>query len=363
MTRKKVFLLVGTRPNFIKVTRFKSLASAYNVEVKIIHTGQHYDENMANVFFDQFKLKPDYFLNIDQGSPLGQITEIILKLESLFDEVEKPDIFIVPGDVNSTVSGAIVANKMGIRLGHLESGLRSFDRKMPEEHNRIVTDNLSDICFVTEPSGLDNLKDEKIKAEVHFVGNTMIDTLVGYSKEIDLSNVLEQYELEEQNYYLMTFHRPSNVDNESELVELIEIIEAISKKRKTVLPLHPRTKNNLEKNGLLKSLQELKEVIITGPLGYFEFQKLIKHTKAMITDSGGIQEETTFRQVPCLTMRENTERPITITKGTNVLVPFDKNEILDYLNKIEAGTFKQGEVPELWDGHATERILEIIVGK
>ena len=360
MVRKKIFLLVGTRPNFIKVTRFKSLADQYQVEVKIVHTGQHYDENMANVFFDQFNLKPDYFLNINQGSPLGQIAEIMLKLEALFLEVGKPDVFVVPGDVNSTLAGSLVANKMGVQLAHLESGLRSFDRSMPEEHNRVVTDNLSDLCFVTEPSGIENLKDEKIKAEVYYVGNTMIDTLVGFSDQIDQSDVLNQYQLDDQGYYLMTFHRPSNVDNRDELLELIATIKAISEKRKTVLPLHPRTKNNLQKHHLLDDLQALKSVIITGPLGYFEFQKLIKHAKAMITDSGGIQEETTFRKVPCLTMRDNTERPITITQGSNVLVPFDKKIILQHLDEIEDGTFKKGEIPHLWDGKSTERILDIL---
>lgn len=360
---KKIFILVGTRPNFIKVTQFKKIGGKHNLDIKIIHTGQHYDENMANIFFDQFELKPDFFLNISQGNPLSQIAEIIQKLQDLFTKEGNPDLFIVPGDVNSTMAGAIVANKMGVKLAHLESGLRSNDRKMPEEHNRIVTDNLADICFVTEPSGLENLKSEKVNADVRYVGNTMIDTLVGFSNKIDASNVLDEYELSDKNYYLMTFHRPSNVDNKSELIELIDTIKSISDKRTTVLPLHPRTRNNLLKNNLLQNLLDLENVIVTNPLGYFEFQKLIKHAKTVITDSGGIQEETTFRQVPCLTMRENTERPVTITLGTNTLVPFEKEVIIQELEKIESNTYKKGEIPKLWDGKATERIIESIVNK
>jgi UDP-N-acetylglucosamine 2-epimerase (non-hydrolysing) len=355
---KKIYILIGTRPNFIKVTRFKELGSAMGMDIKIIHTGQHFDENMADVFFTQFGLQPDYFLNVGGQTPNTQIANIILKLEDLFKEQGKPDLFIVPGDVNSTMAGAIAANKLGVKLAHLESGLRSFDKKMPEEHNRIITDNLSDICFVTEPSGKENLEKENIAANIEYVGNTMIDTLVYFGPQIEASDVLERYGVEKNNYHLLTFHRPSNVDSKEELQVLIEIINAVAKFGKMVLPLHPRTRNKLNDFGLLVELEKMNELILTEPIGYFEFQKLIKYAKVVLTDSGGIQEETTFRQVPCLTLRENTERPVTITKGTNTLVEINSEAVREQLTLIYKGKYKTGQVPHLWDGNATERILK-----
>jgi len=357
---KKIYILIGTRPNFIKVTRFKELGEAKGMEIKIIHTGQHFDANMADVFFTQFGLQPDYFLNVGGQTPNSQIANIILKLEELFNEKGKPDLFIVPGDVNSTMAGAIAANKLGVKLAHLESGLRSYDKKMPEEHNRIITDNLSDICFVTEPSGVENLKNENIAAKVEYVGNTMIDTLVHFEPQIEASDVLERYGVDKGNYHLLTFHRPSNVDSIEELQVLIDIIKTVAKFGEMVLPLHPRTRYKLNDFGLLAELESMKDLVLTEPIGYFEFQKLIKYAKVVLTDSGGIQEESTFRQVPCLTLRENTERPVTITEGTNTLVPINANAVEKYLKLIESGNYKKGAVPYLWDGKATERILELI---
>ncbi|WP_281612812.1 UDP-N-acetylglucosamine 2-epimerase (non-hydrolyzing) [Flammeovirga sp. SubArs3] len=357
---KKIFLLIGTRPNFIKVTRFKTLAKAYNMDVKIIHTGQHYDVNMSKVFFDQFNLEIDYYLGIGQLTPAAQVAQIILKLEELFERKGQPDILIVPGDVNSTMAGAIAAKKLGIKLGHLESGLRSDDHNMPEEHNRIITDNISDICFVTEDSGIRNLKKDGVDAALHYVGNTMIDTLVHYEKDIDASTILSELGVKKDEFYLCTFHRPSNVDFGRNINKLYQLLNMLTEKRKVVLPLHPRTMNNLKKSGLLDKFKAIPHLIITHPLGYFEFQSLIKNAKAVLTDSGGVQEETTFRKVPCLTVRENTERPVTITEGTNTLVNFDMEEISEYLKQIEEGTYKSGQIPKLWDGKATERILEIL---
>lgn len=355
---KTIFILVGTRPNFIKVTRFKELGSQRGIDVKIIHTGQHFDDNMANIFFTQFGLEPDYFLNVGGQTPNSQVANIILKLESLFQEIGKPDLFIVPGDVNSTLAGAIAANKLGIKLGHLESGLRSFDKKMPEEHNRIVTDNLSNICYVTEPSGLANLKKEGIHATIEYVGNTMIDTLVHFDSEIEKSTILADHNLPANDYVLMTFHRPSNVDTNEGLEKLITVIEAVSKEQNTILPLHPRTRNRIAQFGLDERLNSIAKLTIIEPAGYFEFQKLIKYAKVVLTDSGGIQEETTFRQVPCLTLRENTERPVTIEIGTNTLVTINPDEILGYIQQIQNNTYKKGIIPDLWDGKATERILD-----
>lgn len=357
---KKIYILVGTRPNFIKVTRFKALAELHNMEVKLIHTGQHFDRNMADVFFSQFNLVPDYFLNIGGLTAVQQIGEIILRLEKLIDEIGKPDYFIVPGDVNSTLAGAIFANKTGIKLVHLESGLRSNDRLMPEEHNRILTDNLADICFVTEQSGIDNLTNENSTAQVHLVGNTMIDTLVHFETQINESPILEELKLSPKEFILATFHRPSNVDGKIQLTKLVELMEWLTTFKKVVLPIHPRTKSKLVEFGLFDRLHRSDKIVLTEPLGYFSFQRLIKDSFAVITDSGGIQEETTYRQVPCLTLRENTERPITLTKGTNTLVTFDLKQIGELMDQILNGTYKVGVIPELWDGNTTERILRIL---
>ncbi|MEO0896474.1 MAG: UDP-N-acetylglucosamine 2-epimerase (non-hydrolyzing) [Bacteroidota bacterium] len=358
----KVFILVGTRPNFIKVTQFKKIAADHypHLDIRIIHTGQHYDKNMAGVFFEQFNLQPDHFLNIGQGTPNSQIAKIQLKLEELFEEIGKPDLFIVPGDVNSTLAGSICANKMGIPLAHLEAGLRSYDRNMPEEYNRLVTDELSDILFVTEPSGQENLEKEGKKGEIRYVGNTMIDTLVAFEQEIQASDILDQFKLEEGKFVVVTVHRPSNVDHQEKLQNLIHVLKEISKTHQIVLPVHPRTKKNLEKFGLSDEFNQIG-LINPGPLGYFEFQKLIAKCTFVLTDSGGIQEETTFRQVPCLTVRNNTERPITTQIGTNTLKKLEYAEIMEDVQKILDGTYKKGEIPKYWDGQSTKRILESIV--
>lgn len=356
---KSLFILIGTRPNFIKITRFKELALTYNFDVKIIHSGQHFDQNMASVFFEQFKLTPDYFLNVGGLSPNSQIAHIMLKLEELFTEIGKPDFLMVPGDVNSTLAGSIAANKLGVKLIHLESGLRSFDKKMPEEHNRVLSDNLSDICFVTEESGIRNLKNEGVNSSVYFVGNTMIDTLVKFDSNIESSTILSEIGLERSNYMVGTFHRPSNVDSKEALVNLIDLLNRISSKLTVVLPLHPRTRKMIQEFNLNEKLDSTN-LVITDPLGYFEFQKLIKYCSFVLTDSGGIQEETTFRQIPCLTLRENTERPITVTHGSNELIKFDSNLIMTRIEDILSGKFKKGSIPELWDGRTTERIFEIL---
>ncbi len=357
-----LLLIIGTRPNFIKVTRFKEIVSGYpNFDLKIVHTGQHYDATMADVFFKQFNLMPDYFLNVGNGSPNFQIADIMMKLEELITTKFKPDLIMVVGDVNSTLAGAITANKLNIKLAHIESGLRSFDNTMPEEYNRIVTDKICDLYFVTEPSGIKNLKKESVPDEkVKFVGNTMIDTLVAFSDKIEQSEVLERLKLTTKEFILTTIHRPATVDNEKGLNKLILLFKHIIQKYKVVFPIHPRTVGNLKKFNLLEDLIKNENIVITEPLDYFSFQKLIKHSKFIITDSGGIQEESTFLQVPCLTLRNNTERPVTCTEGTNTLVKFDIQEINKLINKIENGTYKKGKIPELWDGHATERIFKVL---
>jgi len=359
---KKVLIVIGTRPNFIKVTQFKRVAEAYsNLEVKIVHTGQHYDDEMANIFFDQFQLRPDYFLNIGAGSPNTQMANIMLGLEELIENTFRPDIMLVPGDVNSTLAAALTANKSGIKLGHIESGLRSFDRTMPEEINRILTDEITDFYFVTEESGLKHLDKEQKKGKTFFVGNTMIDTMVAFNKQIDTSSIMGDLKLDQGKFVLMTMHRPATVDNEGELVKLIELVEDLTKKYKVFFPVHPRTNNKLKALGLLDRCIKNENLVLSGPIGYFEFQQLVKNCKFIVTDSGGIQEESTYRQVPCITLRPNTERPSTVDIGTNTLLPFNIEKVQEVIKLIENGSYKKGSVPELWDGKATERIIEAIL--
>lgn len=358
--RKKLLIVVGTRPNFIKITRFKSLLSQHpHIDIKIVHTGQHYDRAMSDVFFDQFGIKPDFFLNAEKGSPVNQMASIMSNLEKLINETYQPDLIMVPGDVNSTLAAGLVANKMNIPLAHLESGLRSNDRKMPEELNRILVDEMAQYLFVTEPSGLKNIESENLKGKSYFVGNTMIDTICKFENEIEASDILKDLNVE-GNYILLTIHRPSNVDRIEDLTRVHDLINTLSSKNKLVFPIHPRTKDKLEKYNLLSRLTNNENIILVDPLGYFEFQHLIKHCQLIITDSGGIQEESTFRQIPCLTLRKNTERPITITEGSNELVEFNIPQIAEKVNEITGGNFKQGKIPQLWDGKATDRIMKII---
>lgn len=361
--KKNIVIVIGTRPNFIKVTQFKKVAakSYPHLKISIVHTGQHYDEKMSDVFFRQFNLIPDYYLNISPASANKQIAEIMIKLEDLVNEIGKPDLLLVPGDVNSTVAGALFANKSGIKLGHIEAGLRSFDKTMPEEHNRIVTDDLTDLFFLTEPSGIKHLKDERRDdVNIHFVGNTMIDTMVAYEKEIEASLIINELGIKDSKFVLMTMHRPAAVDNKEEFKKLIELIDYVSVNYKVVFAIHPRTIKNAKKFGLYDKITNNKNLICSEPLDYFSFQKLVKNCSFILTDSGGIQEESTFRQKPCLTLRPNTERPITVSVGSNTLLSFDIEVVKNYIKMIADGLYKKGEIPELWDGHATERILKVI---
>lgn len=355
----KIYILIGTRPNFIKVTQFKKEVAKYpNLQVELIHTGQHAGAAMADVFFEQFKLQPDHLLNIPQASPLQQMAAILTSLETLINTIGKPNYLMVVGDVNSTLAGALVANKMEIPLMHLESGLRSFDNTMPEEHNRIVTDALTTCFFTTEAVATTNLlNDKKDAATLHFVGNTMIDTLVAFQPQIDAATILTNQNITPNNYCLMTMHRPSNVDTPEGLAVIVDLIQHIATTHQVVFPIHPRTHNNLQKFGLLDSLTSIKNLLFTNPLDYFAFQKLIKHSAFVVTDSGGVQEETTFNQVPCLTLRDNTERPVTCTLGTNTLC--NASNVKLYINQITSGNYKTGTIPPLWDGKATQRIVEV----
>jgi len=355
----KLFILIGTRPNFIKVTQFKKLAPQFDVEVRLIHTGQHFDVKMADVFFQELNFQPDYFLEIPQTNQVHQISNVLVGLEKLISKIGKPDLMIVPGDVNSTLAGALFANEMGIKLAHLESGLRSNDREMPEEHNRVLTDHLSDFLFVTEQSGLDTVERENIKGKPYLVGNTMIDTMVAFEKQIESSTILERLAVDKP-FIPVTIHRPSNVDNIEGLEKLLALFQVLSSKYQLLFPIHPRTKKKMEEFGLTQQFNEINGLKFLEPLGYFDFQKLVKSAALVLTDSGGIQEETTFRQVPCITLRQNTERPSTCEIGTNTLMDFEVEPILNIIKTIENGTYKKGQIPTLWDGLATKRILEII---
>lgn len=356
----KILTIVGTRPNFIKITQFKKVAAEYpNLELKIAHTGQHHKKNMADVFFQQFNLTPDFFLEVPPGSSNSVMAGVMTRSEKVINEYQS-DLILVTGDVNSTLAAALTANKMGIKLGHVESGLRSGDRTMPEEINRILTDQISDYLFVTEQSGSDNLYKEGVKGQIHFVGNTMIDTLVAFDKQIQSSKVLENLQLKEHNFILMTMHRPATVDNPGSLKKLVLLINKMSEEQKIVFPAHPRTVDKLKNFDLFDQLSGIPNLVLSEPMDYFSFQKLINHAKAIITDSGGIQEESTFRKVPCLTLRNSTERPSTINTGSNELINFDPEILIRKIRDIDQGKFKKGNIPPLWDGRASERIFEII---
>jgi UDP-N-acetylglucosamine 2-epimerase (non-hydrolysing) len=351
----RVCLLVGTRPNFVKVTQFKKeLQNFPNIELTLIHSNQHYSDSVSSVFFEQFDLKIDKFLTPFTGNPASQLGQIIFQLSEILVK-ECPDLLLVVGDVNTTLAGAIVANKLGIKLGHIESGLRSFDRSMPEEINRILVDEMCDLFFVTEPSGNENLlKEGKDISKIHYVGNTMIDTLVAFEKQITQTTL--PFNFGNREVITVTLHRPSNVDEKQGIDKIIQLLSKLTLKFHVVFPIHPRTENRFKSLGFHSNLQAIDNLTLTPPLDYFSFQKLISISKAIVTDSGGIQEETTFLKIPCITLRENTERPITTLIGSNVLLDFDVELILSVLENPK----KNVSIPDLWDGKSTERILQVI---
>jgi len=358
---KKILVVVGTRPNFIKIAQFKSAAALHNFDLRIVHTGQHFDDNLSAIFFQQLKITPDYFLEITNSEPEIQRSEIKSGLQEIVQNKFSPELLIVVGDVNSTRAAAEAASELNIPLAHIESGLRSFDNSMPEETNRIITDKLSKYFFITEESGLINLKSEiKDHKHFYFVGNTMIDTLMKFSDQIEQDPILVELNLEGNNFALVTLHRPSNVDTQEALERSLELLNHIEKKIKLVFPIHPRTYQKLVAFNLLPLLQNLKNVIITEPLSYFSFQKLISSCTFVITDSGGVQEETTFRKKPCITIRPNTERPSTILFGTNTLTNWKLESIDQLINAIKNNTYKTGTIPPLWDGESTKRIFQIL---
>jgi UDP-N-acetylglucosamine 2-epimerase (non-hydrolysing) len=356
--KKKVLVCVGTRPNLIKITQLEKAFKEYpNLEYALLHTGQHYDEQMNEIFFNQLKIKkPDYQFKLQSTSQIEQIAEIMVKFESVCRELN-PDLVMVPGDVNSSFACAFVANRLQIPVAHIESGLRSFDHTMPEEINRILIDKMSQLHFVTEESGLRNLKNEGHSNDsIRFVGNSMIDSLISFMPHIDQCTISAQLDLDKGNYILATFHRPVNVDSSENLAKIVTVIHNALQFGQVVFPIHPRTRQNLDKFSINLDVSN-PDLILTDPLGYFDFLHLVKNAKIVLTDSGGVQEETTFLQVPCLTVRPNTERPITLDVGTNKLVPLDV-EIIDQAIKKMNDEKYTSQIPTLWDGHSSERIIE-----
>jgi UDP-N-acetylglucosamine 2-epimerase (non-hydrolysing) len=365
--KKTLLFVVGARPNFMKVAPVleavrKNASDRY--DALLVHTGQHYDANMSDVFFADLDMPPpDRFLGVGSGSHAEQTGKVMLEMERLCAEI-KPDLVLVAGDVNSTLATTLVAAKAGIDLAHIESGLRSFDRGMPEEINRIVADEFSRFCFVTEPSGLKNLEHEGIgKERVFYVGNTMIDSVVKYLPKAQerFTEIAGRYAIEQGRYALATLHRPSNVDEPEQLKKFVALFRDMSEFAPRILfPIHPRTRKRIEEFGLSESIAGVSTLTLIDPVGYLDFLALQQGAALVVTDSGGIQEETTALGVPCITLRENTERPVTVEQGTNELLGLDMPKVLEHARRAFSGSWKESRVPELWDGHAADRILQVL---
>ena len=361
-----IICVVGARPNFMKIAPImRAFKEGPNpIEACLVHTGQHYDEAMKDTFFRQLDIpEPDIDLGVGSGSHAVQTAEVMKKFEPVVDE-KQPQAVLVVGDVNSTIACGLVAAKKGIPVIHVEAGLRSYDREMPEEINRILTDQLSDILFTTERSALGNLEREGIDAKrVHFVGNVMIDTLKhNVERAVPIAETFTQYDIPvsiADSYALVTMHRPSNVDVPDVLKSLLTCLADISEQTPIVFPIHPRTKSRVEQFGLSELINR-PNIHLLPPQGYLQLLGLMSNAKLVLTDSGGIQEETTALGVPCITMRENTERPITVSEGTNTVVGTDAGKIKQTYTDVMTSGGKSGCVPEYWDGAAAVRIKDIL---
>lgn len=368
-TRPQVLVcVVGARPNFMKMAPIMRALQdvSHLITPYLVHTGQHYDQAMKHTFFQQLGIpEPDRDLGVGSGTHAVQTANIMLKFEPVLDEVN-PFAVLVVGDVNSTIACGLVAVKKQIPLIHVEAGLRSYDREMPEEINRILTDQLSDLLLTTERAAENNLLKEGISADrICFTGNVMIDSLLNNCKQASpLQNTLDNYAckqaVSENEYALLTLHRPSNVDDQSTLVRLVKVVSDLSKKLPVIFPVHPRTQQKISQTGLLAELPE-QQVILLPPVSYLEMLGLMRSAKLVLTDSGGLQEETTALGVPCVTLRENTERPITVTEGTNTIVGTDPIKIMQCVDEILNSGGKSGRVPEYWDGLAAQRIVAEII--
>lgn len=338
----------------------EALAGRERFSQLLVHTGQHYDANMSRVFFEELGLpKPDVNLEVGSGSHAMQTARIMMRFEEVV-LAQRPDLVLVYGDVNSTVAAALVCSKLGIRVGHVEAGLRSFDRTMPEEINRLLTDQVADLLFTPSADGNQNLLREGVAPEkIHLVGNVMIDTLVRLLPVAAARPIDVRADAEVKTYGLITLHRPSNVDNPPVLKSILEVLMDVGRDLPLLFPVHPRTKAKIAEFGL--PALNGGRMRLLEPLGYLDFLKLQMHAAVVITDSGGIQEETTFLGVPCLTVRENTERPVTVEIGTNILVGQDMQRLREELERVLDGKGKRGKIPPLWDGKASERIADVIL--
>jgi UDP-N-acetylglucosamine 2-epimerase (non-hydrolysing) len=359
--------VAGARPNFMKIAPIIEAMDLYPDRIRhlLVHTGQHYDERMSKVFFEELGLpKPDIDLGVGSGSHAEQTARIMVAFEKICIR-ERPDLVIVVGDVNSTVACAITAKKLGIKLAHVEAGLRSRDMSMPEEINRLCTDTLCDYLFTTDRMANENLLNEGVaENKIHFVGNVMIDTLLKHKEMARKLGLRETLGLAPGEYAMLTLHRPSNVDDSAILSGILEALDEIAGEIPIIFPAHPRTRKMVDRFGLHHFFREGKKVEgiwMTEPLGYLEFLHLNMTARMVLTDSGGLQEETTVLGVPCLTLRHNTERPITCTEGTNILVGNGKGKILEAAGMILKGNFRDGNVPEKWDGRAAGRIVTTLL--
>ncbi len=361
----KVITVAGTRPNFVKIAPLiKEISRHKEAEQVFVHTGQHYDKQLSKLFFRDLKIpKPDINLEVGSGSHALQTGEVMVRFEKILHQI-KPDLVVVVGDVNSTLACALTAKKLGIRVAHVEAGLRSFDMSMPEEINRVMTDRIADFLFTTEETANKNLMHEGIdKSKIFFVGNVMIDSLLGHREKAKSSRIIKKLSLEKRNYAVLTLHRPSNVDNEGMFSKILDIIDEIQKRIRVVYPMHPRSNGSMAKYRLLEKAKAMKNLTLTEPLGYLDFLCLMDNSRLILTDSGGIQEEATVLNVPCITLRNNTERPVTAEQGTNLLISTDKNQVIEKAFEVINGKIERNKkTPELWDGKAAKRIVEVLVG-
>ena len=359
MEKMKIISVVGARPNFVKIAPFlKELKKHKGIENILVHTGQHYTDYMSEFFLRDFKISKYIMLKVSRVSPEKQILQIQEKFTKVLRK-EKPDLVVVVGDVNSTRACALAASGLKIKVAHIEAGLRSFDKTMPEEINRIITDSVSDFLFITEPSALKNLAKEGIpRKKIFFVGNIMIDSLIANLKEARKKRLLPKFGLDRKEFALLTIHRPSNVDKKSRLARIVRFITDLQKITKTVYPAHPRTVKMLKKFHLLERLRSLPNLLLIDPLGYIDFLSLMVNAKCLITDSGGIQEETTYLGIPCFTLRKNTERPITITLGTNILIADDYTKLLSLIKRLPLE--RKTRRPKFWDGKTAVRIVKVL---
>ncbi|MHC4116282.1 MAG: non-hydrolyzing UDP-N-acetylglucosamine 2-epimerase [Planctomycetota bacterium] len=365
----KILNIVGARPNFMKIAPLMEEYKRYSdIEPVLVHTGQHYDEKMSEMFFRQLGIpEPDVNLEVGSGSHAVQTAEIMKAFEPVVLQYD-PDAVLVVGDVNSTVACGLVAVKLGVKLVHVEAGLRSGDRSMPEEVNRVLTDSISDMLFCTEKSGVDNLIKEGIAREkIHMVGHVMIDTLLrnlGRARDSRIIDRLqEQGRLNGEGYAMLTLHRPSNVDDPETFSQILDALEVIQKDMPILFPIHPRTRSNLTVLGLQERMDSMPKIHLMDPIGYLDFLKLNSCANVVLTDSGGIQEETTVLKVPCITLRENTERPITAEIGSNQIVGTDPNRILTAYRNAVSGQWREPQIPPLWDGKAAGRIADAMLNQ